>query len=184
MKGVAPSAIAAAGDMWTDQAQMQPNGTPQELGLEEVSRVRNEFVQSARLAIEAGFDGVELHGANGYLLEQFLNPTSNQRTDAYGGSVRIARVSCSRSHAGSANAIGPERTAIRLSPWSKAGDLAHYAEIDETYSYLANELQKIGVVYVHLLDPTRYGPTPVRTRWRSFAVSLRTRSFSTAAITH
>jgi N-ethylmaleimide reductase len=59
---------------------------------------------------------------------------------------------------GVANAIGAERTGIRQSPWSKAGDLAHYGEIDETYIYLANELKKIGVVYLHLLDPSRYGP--------------------------
>ena len=158
VKGVAPSAIAAAGDMWTDQAQMQPNGTPRELSLAEVSRVRGEFVRSARLAIEAGFDGVELHGANGYLLEQFLNPTSNQRTDLYGGSVVNRARFVLEVAGGVADAIGPERTAIRQSPWSKAGDLAHYAEIGETYIYLANELQKIGVVYLHLLDPTRYGP--------------------------
>jgi len=158
VKGIAPSAIAAAGDMWTDQAQMQPNGTPQELSLADVSRVRDEFVRSAKLALEAGFDGVELHGANGYLLEQFLNPASNKRTDAYGGSISKRARFVLEVTRGVADAIGADRTAIRQSPWSKAGDLAHYAEIDETYIYLASELRKIGVVYLHLLDPTRYGP--------------------------
>ncbi|HMI47923.1 MAG TPA: alkene reductase [Gemmatimonadaceae bacterium] len=162
-KGVAPSAIAAAGDMWTDQAQMQPNGTPQELSLGEVRRVRDEFVHSARLAMAAGFDGVELHGANGYLLEQFLNPTSNKRTDSYGGSVQNRARFVLEVTQGVANAIGADRTGIRQSPWSKAGDLAHYAEIDETYIYLVNELEKIGVVYLHLLDPTRYGPAGAET---------------------
>ena len=162
-KGVAPSAIAAVGDMWTDQAQMQPNGMPRALSLEELSKVRDEFVQSARLAIEAGFDGVELHGANGYLLEQFLNPTSNQRDDTHGGSIPKRARFVLEVVRGLADAIGPERTAIRLSPWSKAGDLSHYPEIDETYAYLANELQAIGVVYVHLLDPTRYGADAART---------------------
>jgi N-ethylmaleimide reductase len=162
-KGVAPSAITAAGQMWTDQAQLQPNSTPRGLRLEELSRVRDEFVQSARLAIGAGFDGVELHGANGYLLEQFLNPTSNQRDDTHGGSIPKRARFVLEVARGLADAIGPERTAIRLSPWSKAGDLAHYPEIDETYGYLANELQKIGVVYVHVLDPTRYGPDAART---------------------
>jgi len=163
VKGVAPSAIAAAGQMWTDQAQLQPNGTPRALRLDELGKVRDEYVQSARLAIEAGFDGVELHGANGYLLEQFLNPTSNQRDDTHGGSIPKRARFVLEVVRGLADAIGPERTAIRLSPWSKAGDLAHYPEIDETYAYLANELQTIGVVYVHLLDPTRYGADAART---------------------
>jgi N-ethylmaleimide reductase len=76
-KGVAPSAVAAAGNIWTDQEQLQPNGIPRALTVAELERVRDTFVRSAQLAIEAGFDGVELHGANGYLLEQFLHPSSN-----------------------------------------------------------------------------------------------------------
>lgn len=162
-KGVAPSAIAAAGQMWTDQSQLQPYGTPRALRLDELQRVREEYIQSARLAIEAGFDGVELHGANGYLLEQFLHPTSNQRNDTHGGSIPNRARFVLEVVRGLADAIGPERTAIRLSPWSKAGDLAHYPEIDETYAYLANELQTIGIVYVHLLDPGRYGADAART---------------------
>src|SRR5690242_17768786 len=71
-QGVAPSAIAAVGPMWTDQRQLQPMDTPRALGTSELAQVRDQFVRSGQLAIEAGFDGVELHGANGYLLEQFL----------------------------------------------------------------------------------------------------------------
>jgi N-ethylmaleimide reductase len=80
-------AIAASGDSWASQQQMPPNGTPRALGTEELARVRNGFARSAQLAREAGFDGVELHGANGHLLKQFLHPSANQRTDAYGGSA-------------------------------------------------------------------------------------------------
>jgi N-ethylmaleimide reductase len=119
--------------------------------------VRDEFARSARLAIEAGFDGVELHSANGYLLEQFLHPTSNRRTDPYGGSIPNRARFVLEVTGAVADAIGVERTGIRLSPWSKAGDLAHYPEIDEAYVHLAKELQAIGAVYLHLLDPTRYG---------------------------
>lgn len=154
-KGVAPSAIAAAGQMWTDQQQLQPHGTPRALSTEELAKVRDQFVRSAELAIEAGFDGVELHGANGYLLEQFLHPQSNQRTDAYGGSVRNRARFVLEVTRGVADAIGADRTGIRLSPWSKANDLTHYPEIDEAYGYLAEELQKIGIVYVHLVDHAR-----------------------------
>lgn len=154
-QGVAPSAIAAAGQMWTDQQQLQPNGTPRALSTDELPKLRDQFVRSAKLAIEAGFDGVELHGANGYLLEQFLHPQSNQRSDAYGGSVQNRARFVLEVTRGVADAIGADRTGIRLSPWSRANDLTHYPEIDESYGYLAEELQEIGIVYVHLVDHSR-----------------------------
>jgi len=154
-QGVAPSSVAAAGQMWTDQQQLQPMGTPRALATDELSQVRDQFVRSAQLGIEAGFDGVELHGANGYLLEQFLHPRSNQRSDAYGGSVRNRARFVLEVTRGVADAIGADRTGIRLSPWSTASDLTHYPEIDEAYGYLAEELQKIGIVYVHLVDHSR-----------------------------
>jgi N-ethylmaleimide reductase len=154
-QGVAPSAIAAAGQIWTDQQQLQPMGAPRALAANELAPVRDQFVRSARLGIEAGFDGVELHGANGYLLEQFLHPRSNQRTDGYGGSVRNRARFVLEVTRGVADAIGADRTGIRLSPWSTASDLTHYPEIDESYGYLAEELRKIGIVYVHLVDHSR-----------------------------
>lgn len=160
-QGVAPSAIAAAGDMWTDQAQMQPNGTPRALQTEELGRVRDEFVRGARLAIEAGFDGVELHGANGYLLEQFLSPHSNQRTDNYGGSVQNRARFVLEVAQAVAEAIGAGRTGIRLSPWGVASDMPHYPEISATYAYLAEELQKLNLVYVHLVDHSSMGAPAV-----------------------
>ena len=154
-RGVAPSAIAAAGQMWTDQEQMKPNGTPKALSAAELTQVRDQFVRSAQLGIEAGFDGVELHGANGYLLEQFLHPRTNQRTDAYGGSVRNRARFVLDVARGVADAVGADRTGIRLSPWSTFNDMAHYPDIDEAYGYLAEELRKIGIVYVHLVDHSR-----------------------------
>ena len=160
-EGIAPSAVAAAGDMWTDQEQMQPNATPRALRTEELARVRDEYVHSAKLALEAGFDGVELHGANGYLLEQFLNPASNQRTDEYGGSLQNRARFVLEVTRAVVEAIGAERTGIRLSPWGVFNDMATYPEIDETYAYLAEELQKIGVVYLHLVDHQAMGAPAV-----------------------
>jgi N-ethylmaleimide reductase len=98
---------------------------------------------------------VELHGANGYLLEQFLHPRTNQRTDAYGGSVQNRARFVLEVARGTADAIGADRLGIRLSPWSTFNDMAHYPDIDEAYGYLAEELQKIGIVYVHLVDHSR-----------------------------
>jgi N-ethylmaleimide reductase len=155
IEGIAPSAIRAAGEMWTDQEQMKPMGAPKALSGVHLKKVRDEFVQSAKLGIEAGFDGVELHGANGYLLEQFLHPRTNQRTDAYGGSVENRARFVLEVVRGVADAIGADRLGIRLSPWSTFNDMAHYPDIDEAYGYLAEELQKIGIVYVHLVDHSR-----------------------------
>ena len=161
-EGVAPSAIAAAGgQMWTDQAQMQAQPAPRAIRPEELAQVRDEYVHSAKLALEAGFDGIELHSANGYLLEQFLNPASNQRTDEYGGSVQNRARFVLEVTRAVAEAIGAERTGIRLSPWGQFNDTPNYPEIDETYAYLAEELQKIGVVYLHLVDHQSMGAPAV-----------------------
>ena len=160
-EGVAPSAIAAAGQMWTDQQQLQPQPAPRALRPEELAQVRDEYVQSARLALEAGFDGVELHSANGYLLSQFLNPHSNQRTDSYGGSVQNRARFVLEVAQAVADAIGAERTGMRISPWGTDADMPLYPELDETYAYLAGELQKIGLVYLHLVDHASMGAPAV-----------------------
>ena len=156
-EGIAPSAIAAPGQMWTDEQQMQDQPTARALTTEEVRRVRDEYVQSAKMALEAGFDGVELHAANGYLMEQFLNPASNQRTDEYGGSVQNRARFVLETYRAVAEAIGADRTGIRLSPWGVFNEMPNYPEIDETYAYLAEELQKIGIVYLHLVDHQSMG---------------------------
>ena len=154
-RGVAPSAIAAAGDIWTDQEQLQPMPVPAALGTPDVEHARDEFIRSASLAREAGFDGVELHAANGYLLEQFLHPASNQRTDEYGGGVeRRARFVLDVAR-GVADAIGADRTGIRVSPWSTFNDMTRYPETDAMYGYLATQLQSLGIAYVHLVDHAR-----------------------------
>ena len=158
---LAPSAITAQGQMWTDQEQLLDHTPPREIRTDELARLRDEYIQSAKLALEAGFDGVEVHSANGYLLSQFLNPHSNQRTDEYGGSVANRARFVLEVARGVAEAIGAERTGIRLSPWGTDADMPHYPEMDETYAYLAAELQKIGLVYVHLVDHSSMGAPAV-----------------------
>jgi N-ethylmaleimide reductase len=152
--GVAPSAVAAVGKMWTDQAQLQPYPVPRALDRKGLETVREAFAHSARLADAAGFDGVELHGANGYLLEQFLNPATNRRDDEYGGSVENRARFVLEVTRAVVDAIGADRTAIRLSPWGTNGDMPPYSEIQDSYAYLATELERIGVVYLHVIRPS------------------------------
>jgi N-ethylmaleimide reductase len=149
---VAPSAMVASGKMWTDQEGLQPHPVPAALTFAEVGDTIGGFVAAARLAIEAGFDGVELHGANGYLIEQFLNPATNRRTDAYGGSVENRGRFLLEMAAQVAAAIGKERVGVRLSPYSTYTDMPLYDSVHETYAYLAGELDRAGIAYLHLVS--------------------------------
>jgi N-ethylmaleimide reductase len=158
---LAPSAVKAEGQMWTDAAGMQPHPEPRAMTDAEVRTAIGEFVQAARNAIAAGFDGVELHAANGYLMEQFLSPHTNARTDAWGGSVanRIAFVV--ETARATAAAIGGERVGIRLSPHGVASDMKPYPEIEETYLALVNALAAAGLAYVHVVDHSAMGAPAV-----------------------
>jgi N-ethylmaleimide reductase len=121
----------------------------------------DEYKLAAQNAMAAGFDGVELHGANGYLLEQFLSPHSNLREDAWGGSVdkRIGFVVEVAKQVTAA--VGGERVGIRLSPYGAAAGMKPYPEIDETYLALAARLAPYGLQYVHLVDHSSLGAPKV-----------------------
>ncbi|MFA6032879.1 MAG: alkene reductase, partial [Myxococcota bacterium] len=127
---LAPSAVAAAGEIYTDASGLQPHPVPREMTAGELRMTLGEFVQAARNAVEAGFDGIELHSANGYLLEQFLSPFTNQRTDGYGGSVEARCRFVLEVAAAAAEAIGRDRVGIRLSPYGVFNDMSPYAEVE------------------------------------------------------
>ncbi|MBI5538348.1 MAG: alkene reductase [Deltaproteobacteria bacterium] len=158
---IAPSAIAAPGEMYTDQKGMQPHPVPRAMTEDDIAKTREEFVQAANNAIKAGFDGVELHAANGYLLEQFINPHSNQRTDGYGGSIdnrirfvlEVATAVC--------DAIGGDRVGIRLSPYGVNAGMAQYDETDATHLALVTKLASTGMLYVHVVDHSAMGAPAV-----------------------
>lgn len=158
---LAPSAIKAAGQMWTDAKQLQDYPTPKAMTIEEILSTEAEYVKAAENAIAAGFDGVELHGANGYLLEEFLSPISNIRTDEYGGSIENSCRFVLDVASAVANAIGKHKLGIRLSPYGVASDMPHYPEIDATYDYLSKELNQLDIAYIHLVDHSAMGAPAV-----------------------
>jgi len=160
-KILSASAVKPAGQMWTDAEMMQDFPVPEAMTAEELQSTKAEFVTAAKNAMEAGFDGVELHGANGYLLEQFLSPVSNIRTDNYGGSVENRCRFVLEVAAAVAETIGKEKTAIRLSPYGVASDMPHYPEIDATYDYLSTQLNTIGLTYLHIVDHSAMGAPEV-----------------------
>jgi N-ethylmaleimide reductase len=158
---LAPSAVKAAGQMWTDAQQMQDFPEPKAMTDDDLLQTQTEFVTAAKNAMEAWFDGVELHGANGYLLEQFLSPVSNQRTDNYGGSIENRCRFVIEVVRGVADVIGKDKTGIRLSPYGVASDMPHYPEIDATYDYLSRQLQILDIAYIHLVDHSAMGAPEV-----------------------
>jgi N-ethylmaleimide reductase len=154
---VAPSAIQAAGEMWTDQKQMQPHPTPRALETRELPLIIEAFVQASRNAISAGIDGVEIHAANGYLLNQFLATNTNQRTDGYGTTLdgRIRFVAEVVKAVG--DAIGFDRTGLRISPGHMFNDLIDDDPIG-THVALLNAIPTEDMAYVHVMRADSFAP--------------------------
>ena len=149
-QAVAPSAIAPVGQMFTATG-MQDMPTPRALTTEEVRQTVADFRHAARSAIEAGADGVEIHGANGYLIQQFLAPSANTRTDQYGGSIANRARFAIEVVTAIAEEIGADRTAIRLSPGTPTGGIDEGVEGPALYRYLVAALDKLGLAYLHIL---------------------------------
>ena len=156
-----PSAVAAAGQMFTDAEGMKPFGSPTAMTGEDISATIEEFVQAAKNALLAGFDGVELHGANGYLLEQFIRPSSNQRQDSYGGSIENRVRFVLEVTDAVIKAIGKEKVGIRLSPFGVFNDMPDYPAMASDYAVIAKELNLRKLAYVHLVDHGAMGAPPV-----------------------
>lgn len=149
-QGVAPSAIAPNTPMFTAKG-MQPIPEPRALTTDEIRRTVIDFRMAARRAIEAGADGVEIHGANAYLVQQFFAPSANIRTDAYGGSIENRVRFAIEVAAAIAGEIGADRTGIRLSPGMTMWGIDEGPEGPDLYRHLVAELDKLGLAYVHVM---------------------------------
>lgn len=155
-KPVAPSAIASGAQVWIVDPETGAGGmvdcpTPRALSTEEIARVVDDYRKAAENAKAADFDGVEIHGANGYLIDEFLRSTSNQRTDQYGGSVEN-RIRFTLEVAEAVSAVmGAERTGIRFSPFITQRGMDD-ADAPATILTLARELDRIGLAYIHLAE--------------------------------
>ncbi|MEJ2692725.1 MAG: alkene reductase [Candidatus Thiodiazotropha sp.] len=158
---LAPSPIALTDGIWTDQEGMRPCPTPTPMSEEDIQQTIEAFATSAELAIAAGFDGVEVHSANGYLLDEFLNTASNQRTDRWGGTIENrARLSIEAAKAVSAR-IGAQRTGIRISPYGVFNEMVANEEMDDLYIHLANACAELGLIYTHISDFSAQGAPEV-----------------------
>lgn len=155
---VAPSTVKLhTTKMWVDGDGLKEIPLPKELTTSEVADLITDHVQAAQNAVRAGFDGVELHGANGYLIKQFLNPHTNRRTDDFGGSIENRSRFLLETAQGIAKAIGREKVGVRISPFSQVNETALYPEAEATYLYLARKLNDLGIAYLHVTDPATKG---------------------------
>ncbi|MFK0090778.1 alkene reductase [Pseudomonas sp. NPDC090755] len=172
-QGVAPSAIAPGTGMFTTTG-MQAIPTPRALSTDEVRQTVQDFRHAARRAIEAGADGIEIHGANAYLLQQFFAPNANTRTDEYGGSIENRARFAIEIASAIAEEIGADRTAIRLSPGTGIWGIDEGTEGPDLYRYLVAELGKLGLAYLHIMhlgnDPLL---ADIRKLWRGTLILNR-----------
>ena len=158
---IAPSAVKPKGQLWTDAHGLQDFSIPTEMNIEEIKHTKQEYISATSNAIKAGFDGIELHGANGYLLEEFLSPVSNIRKDNYGGSIENRCRFLLEVIEAAIEVIGKDKIGLRLSPYGVASDMPHYPEISDTYKYLTEKLNSMGILYIHLVDHSGMGAPEV-----------------------
>lgn len=148
---VGPSPIAPAGQSFTPSFQMVPFETPRALQIEEIPGIVEAYREGARNAQAAGFDGVELHGANGYLIEQFLHSKTNHRTDAYGGPVENRTRLLIEVMTALVEVWGADRVGVRLSPFGVVND-AGEADPAGLYSRVLSRLAALNIAYVHMIE--------------------------------
>ena len=160
-KIIAPSALAAPGEMWTDSNALQPHPTPVEMNEADIYAAIAEYASACKLALEAGFDGVELHAANGYLIDQFLNTASNQRQDRWGGSIENRLRFTMEVAKAAIAAIGAERIGMRISPYGVFNGMTPDGEMDALYERLTAAMSQLGLVYLHLVDHSSMGAPEV-----------------------
>lgn len=156
-----PTSVVCPGEMFTDALGMQPHSPPRAMTDADIAQAVQEHVTAAKLALDAGFDGVELHGANGYLIEQFLNPLVNLRSDGYGGSIESRNRLALEIAGATVSAIGRDRVGIRLSPYGVFNDTGEFREVQPQYLALAKSLSSLGLLYMHLVDHSAMGTPPV-----------------------
>jgi N-ethylmaleimide reductase len=175
---VAPSAIRPEATSFT-AAGFAPCVTPRALASAEIPEIVEQYRRAARNALAAGFDGVEIHAANGYLIEQFLRDSTNKRTDAYGGSRENRARLLLEVTAAVAEVCGGERVGVRLSPLSPVNGCGLDSDPAATYCYAVEQLNAFGLAYIHVIEGATQGPREVA---GGFDLQILRRSFNSLYI--
>ncbi|MFI6090851.1 alkene reductase [Streptomyces sp. NPDC051218] len=168
---VAPSAIGIGGKQIFTRDGLLDHVTPRELTTREIAETVADFASAARRAVEAGFDGVEIHGANGYLIHQFVADNTNQRTDQYGGSTTGRLRFATEIVEAVVSEVGADRVGLRISPDNAENQLVE-TDPRSTYRALVDTLDPLGLAYLHVLENGAYGAiADLRTRWSGTLVA-------------
>ena len=167
---VSSTDVALPESIFADSAGLQPASPPHALSEAEIAVVVTEFAHAGRCAMMAGFDGIELHAANGYLIEQFLNANINHRTDGYGGSIAARNRFALEITRACVAEIGADRVGVRISPYGVFNHSGAFPDVEHQFLALATQLSVLGVVYLHLVDHESMGAPPIP---QTFKVALR-----------
>ncbi|MEL7006962.1 MAG: alkene reductase, partial [Bacteroidota bacterium] len=146
---LAPSAIVSPDQMWTDQEQMQPQPEPEAMSSDDIKAAVEEYRTAAKNAKAAGFDGFEVHAANGYLINQFINKQSNHREDEYGGSIENRSRFLLEIIDAVIAEFGADRTGVRISPYGVFNTMDQFEGLTEDYEYIVEQLSAKGIAYLH-----------------------------------
>ncbi len=158
---LSPTSETLPGEVHTDRHGMRPYSAPRAMDASDIAAAIGEYANAARLAIEAGFDGIEVHAANGYLVEQFLNANVNTRRDDWGGSAAGRNRFALEVVRAAAAAIGSDRVGVRLSPYGVFNATGGFDGVEEQYLELVRAFSALGLLYVHVLDHSAMGAPAV-----------------------
>jgi len=167
---VAPSAVRPAGNAFTSDGRMVPFETPRALEREEIPAIVDDYQKAAQNAKKAGFDGVEIHAANGYLIDQFLRDKTNRRTDEYGGSLENRTRFLVEVAQAVVKVWGSSRVGVRFSPFGSFGDMGDSQPM-ELFSLAVTKMAALGLAYIHLVEPRQdESPGVDLSRWASTSI--------------
>jgi N-ethylmaleimide reductase len=175
-----PGTEVCPGEMWTDGSGMQAHTAPTAMNEADIADAVAEYAHACELAVQAGFDGVELHAANGYLIEQFLNANVNLRTDGYGGSADKRNRFALEVAQACVDAIGAGKVGMRISPYGVFNGTGPFDGVDAQYAMLVEKLSALGLVYLHQLDHSAMGAPPVPAALKKQLRSLFKQTFIAA----
>ena len=161
-RAVAPSAIALPEPVWVDPDGPKPVPPPHAMTKDEIESAIEEYATASANAVLAGFDGIELHGANGYLIEQFLNPASNTRDDEWGGAIENRNRFAIEVSKRCVARVGKDKVGIRLSPFGAFNAMKSDDSTEPQFEELARKLQEVGLVYIHVVDHSSMGAPEVK----------------------
>jgi N-ethylmaleimide reductase len=178
---VAPSAIAAEGYAYTRRGEV-PFSLPRALALDEIPAIVEEFGAGAARALQAGFDGVEIHGANGYLPDQFLQDGTNKRTDAYGGPIENRARFLLEVTQAAVSVCGADRVGVRISPSGSYGSMSD-SNPRATFGYVTTQLDRLGIAYLHVVEPRIKGTEEIAKAQAPIAAEHLRPKFSHTLIT-